>query len=105
MKRLTATQLAKILAAAYTVALGAEDSERDIAELQSTVKIGSDAVGHTGQTGISAYFATESTMISSAQYDFPSVVWAFEETLQKGLEPFGMFAEPINGCEYGIYVS
>lgn len=67
-----------------------------------SIRIGKEASDHTG-CGCLAYFCVEESIIMTAYYDVPSLYWAWEEALQEALKPYGMFAERLTSCEYGLY--
>ena len=81
-----------------------DDRQLEIAEyILNSVKIGRYAEDHTGSEGIKAYFSTEGTSITAMYYDAPTLFWEWLESITSELEPYGLFVEPINSCEFGIY--
>jgi hypothetical protein len=100
MKKLTASRLKKILVAALNGNGFNPDENKGIID---SIKIGKEADYHMGSNGSAGYFAIEDSILSSAYYDFPSIYHKFVEAVDAGLKPFGLFAEPRNSVEFGIY--
>lgn len=102
--KLTEQILLTILMSATEAAFGEFiDAQYESRKFEQSIKLGEEAVNHTGSSGTVAYFCTEESMISSAKYDAPNQYWAWEESVTEQLRPYGLFVEPINGVEYGIY--
>jgi hypothetical protein len=68
-----------------------------------SIKVGEEAEIHTGSNGCHAYFCIEESLVRDARDMFPSTYYKWEEALQDALKPLGLFAEPINSCEYALY--
>ena len=93
------TQLIAALNSAFATLGGGFTPEKSVL---NSIKIGEEAADHTG-SGCLAYFCVEESLVMSAYYDAPSLYWAWEEALQDALKPYGLFAERLTSCEFGLY--
>lgn len=99
-KKLSAIRLNKILVAALKkIGLNPEENKG----LLDSIKIGKEADYHMGSNGSAGYFAIEDSILSSAYYDAPSIYHSFVDAVDAGLKEFGLFAEPRNSVEFGIF--
>lgn len=68
-----------------------------------SIKVGEEAENHTGSNGCYAYFCIEESLVRDARDMLPSTYYKWEDALQDALRPLGLYAEPINSCEYALY--
>ena len=103
MKNITVEDLKTIISNALKTVIGEEDGD-DMKRIFHSVKVGEDAKNHTGSVfGCEGYFCVEGSIVSSFYYDAPERHCKFMESIDLGLKEFGLFVEPINAVEFGIY--